>query len=231
MLTLLTFGPAFGEISASPFSIKAIWLLNLSGQPWQRRVLTDPRKMPKGKLPALEVDGGIIADSDDIRGYLESQGHDFETGLSDLDKANARAFIRMAEEHMYFHQVLDRWGNDAIWAVIREQFFADVPRPLRGLVSGSLRKKLLRGMHVQGLGRLSAAERLARVEPDLTAIAARLWQGKFLFGDRPSAADTSVGAMLCCMMSAPVQTPLSRRIADDPVLGAYAQRCRDAMGG
>lgn len=231
MITLITFAPSFGQPAASPFCVKAIWLLNQSGLPWQREDTADPRKMPKGKLPAIRTpEGEIIADSENIRSYLESQGAKFEVGLSDMDKATARAFIRMAEEHHYFHVVLDRWGNDTVWPTIRDTYFAQIPRPLRGFVTNRLRKTLLASMNAQDLGRFSAEERMARLEPDLEAITTRLWHGPFLFGDQPTAADASVAAMLANMRATPGETLLTTRIRADEVLCGYIDRVSAAMG-
>lgn len=230
MITLLTFAPSFGLPAASPFAVKAIWLLNMSGQPWERENLADPRSMPHQKLPALRVGDKIIPDSDNIRDYLEQQGADFEPGLTDMDKANARAFVRMAEEHLYFHVVLDRWGDDSVWPMIRDTYFQVIPKLIRGMVTGQLRKKLLKGMHAQGLGRLSPKERLARVEPDLQAITTRLQQHPFLFAEYPTAADASVAAMLANMRSTPGTTLLKSRITQDEILCRYIDRAADAMG-
>lgn len=230
MITLLTFRPAFGQFAASPFCVKAAWLLNLSGQKWTREDHDDPRRMPHQKLPAIRVGGNLIPDSENLRGFLEDQGADFDPGLSELDKATSRAFIRMAEEHMYFHIVLDRWGNDAVWPIIRDTYFHMIPKPIRGFVTSRLRKQCLSGMQRQGLGRFTEEERMQRLEPDLKAIAARLWHGPFLFGDHPTAADASVAAMLGNMRATPVKTLLQQRIAQDPMLSDYIDRCEVAMG-
>ncbi len=230
MITLITFAPAFGEPAASPFCVKAIWLLNLSGQPWQREDTADPRKMPKQKLPAIRVDGQIIPDSENIRQHLETEGADFDRGLSDLEKSTSRAFIRMAEEHMYFHIVLDRWGDDTVWPIIRDTYFDTIPGVLRGFVTNRLRKACLQGMDRQGLGRFTPEERLERLEPDLVAITTRLWHGPYLFGERPTAADASVGAMLATMRATPGKTLLKTRIAEDEILCRYIDRCINAMG-
>ncbi|NNE52912.1 MAG: glutathione S-transferase family protein [Sulfitobacter sp.] len=230
MITLITYNPAFGQPAGSPFCVKAMWLLNLSGQPWQREDTADPRKMPKGKLPVIRVGNRLIADSDNIRAYLEEQGTDFDHGLSKMDRATSRAFIRMAEEHLYFHIVLDRWGDDRVWPTVRDTYFALIPKPLRGLVTNRLRRSVIAGANFQGLGRLSPAERLERVEPDLAAITTRLWQGKFLFGDRPTAADASVAAMLAAMRATPGDTLLRQRISDDEMLTAYIDRAEATMG-
>ncbi|MCX7558134.1 glutathione S-transferase family protein [Sulfitobacter sp. F26204] len=229
MITLITFAKTFGQPAASPFCIKAIWLLNMSGQPWLREDTADPRKMPKQKLPAIRVAGNIIPDSDNIRSYLETRGANFDKGLSDMEKATSRAFIRMAEEHMYFHIVMDRWGNDEVWPIIRDTYFDAIPRLLRGVITSKLRRNCLLGMDRQGLGRLSPQERLERIEPDLKAITTRLWHGPFLFGDRPTAADASVAAMLASMRATPGKSLLKMRIAEDEILCRYIDRASDAM--
>jgi len=230
MLTLVTYPPAFDQPSASPFCVKAMYLLNLSGLPWQRQDTADPRNWPKGKLPALWVKDEIIGDSDNIRRWLEQKGSEFDAGLSDLDKATSRAFIRMVEEHMYFHILLDRWGNDAVWPSIRDTYFASIPSVFRKFVTRRIRRGVLNGMNSQGLGRLTGQERMARVEPDLQAIGHRLWHGPFLFGANPTAADASVAPMLAAMAATPGHTEMSQRVATDEILTSYMARAAKAMG-
>ncbi|MEO0667832.1 MAG: glutathione S-transferase family protein [Pseudomonadota bacterium] len=230
MLTLITYTPAFGQPSASPFCVKAMYLLNMAGVPWQRHDTNDPRKWPHAKLPAIQSDTEMIGDSDNIRAYLEEQGADFDPGLSEVQRATSRAFIRMVEEHMYFHILLDRWGDDAVWPSVRDTYFASIPKWLRPLVTGRIRKIVLQGMQSQGLGRLTAGERLDRIEPDLQAIATHLWQGQFLFGDTPTAADASVAAMLGAMAGTPGGTALSRRMKEDLILSRYVARVAEALG-
>lgn len=229
MITLITYPHTFGQPAASPFCVKAMWLLNMSGQAWQREDTLDPRGMPKQKLPVIRVDDRLVADSENIRSYLEKNGADFDAGLSELDRATSRALIRMAEEHLYFHLVLDRWGNDDVWPVIRDTYFVGIPGPLRKFVTNKMRKACLQGMNAQGLGRFTPQERLERIELDLRAITTRLWHGAFLFGDRPTAADASVAAMLAAMQATPVKTLLRARIDEDTILCGYIERASRAM--
>ena len=230
MITLFTYPEAFGLFSSSPFCVKAAYLLNMSSASWQRQDMVDPRKMPFGKLPAIQTETGqIVADSDAIRAHLEQAGACFDTGLSDLDRANSRAFIRMAEEHLYFHVLLDRWADDAIWPEIRETYFGSIPKPLRGLISGRLRRQVLTGLKTQGLGRLNQSERLSRIEPDMEAITTRLWQGPFLFGAKPTAADASVAPMLAAILATPGKTPLQDVVRETDVLTAYVARVDAAL--
>lgn len=231
MIKLYTYRKGFGQFSFSPFCVKAAWLLNMAGVQWERHDMDDPRKMPYGKLPAIGLqDGTVIADSDNIRTHLETGGHDFDAGLSSGNRAASRAFIRMAEEHIYFHQVIDRWGDDANWKIIQQAYFDFMPGLIRGFVTRKLRKDLMRTMHGLGLGRMTVQERLQRVEPDLRAIADQLSGKPFLFGEAPHAADASVGAILGGIIAAPAPTDLSRRVSGDDVLSAYVARCEAAMG-
>lgn len=231
MITLYTFASGFGQFSYSPFCTKAGWLLNLAGVEWTREDIKDPRKMPMGKLPAIGLtDGTIIPDSDNIRNHLEELGHDFDAGLSTKEKATSRAFIRMTEEHIYFHQVMDRWGNDANWEIIRKEYFGFLPFLIRGAVTSKLRRSLMRSMHGIGLGRMTVQQRLERITPDLEAITDQLGDRPFMFGDKPTAADVSVGAMIGAIIASPFPTPLSKRVSGDAVLNAYATRCAVAMG-
>ena len=226
MITLITYQAGFGQLSYSPFCVKAMWLLQAAGTPWQREDSNDPRKMPYAKLPAIRTPEGIIGDSHKIQRYLEKQGADF---WGDADRTLGHALIRMAEEHMYFHLVLDRWGDEAVWPIVRENYFAAIPGLLRKPIANSIRKGTLKGLHSQGLGRFTPAERMERIAPDLAAIADRLKGRPYLMGDDVSLPDYSVAAMLGAAMATPLPTLLSERVAGDPVLSDYSNRVAEEM--
>ncbi len=229
MLTLLTFPSAFGQFSASPFCVKTALMLQRSGLRWRRSDMLDPRKMPHQKLPVLRTPERLVPDSDLIRDWLEAQGADFDTGLSDMQKAQSRALIRLAEEHLYFHIVQDRWANDQVWPILRDTFFATIPALIRKPVSNSIRKSVLKGLSFQGVSRFSPAEQQDRLERDLEAISTYLWQSPYLVSDTPTSADMSVGPMLAAMRATPADTPLTRRIKRDKLLNSYVDRMEQAI--
>ncbi len=81
MITLYTFGPAFGLPDPSPFVMKAEILLKMTKLPY-RTDNTGFSKAPKGKLPYVDDDGIVIADSTFIRWHIEKKhGVDFDQGL------------------------------------------------------------------------------------------------------------------------------------------------------
>lgn len=229
MLTLLTYPAGFGQFSLSPFCVKAAMLLQVSGERWQREDMDDPRGMPFGKLPVLRTEERLVADSDMIRKWLEDRGASFDPGLDPVQAARSRALIRMAEEHLYFHVVLDRWASAETWPVIREAYFHAIPALIRRPVTSALRKTVLKGLAVQGLGRLSPAQRMERIEPDLTALSVLLREASFLLGAAPTAADFSVSPILAAMRATPVDTALVARVRDDAVLSAYLDRMTEAV--
>lgn len=225
MIKLTVYPAAFGEPSASPFCMKAICMLRAADLPFEVLETGDPRKAPKGKLPVIEVDGKSIADSEQIRAYIEAQADlDFDDGLSEYDRAVSRAVIRMVEEHLYFAIVADRWGEDDNWQHVRAAFFSDIPWLMRGLVTRIVRKQAMQQLHGQGIGRHSREERFDRVRRDIVTIKAILGDTPCLFGDTPSAADYSVVPMLRAALVTPVQKPLGQFISNDPVLMAYVDR-------
>ena len=52
----------------------------------------------------------------------------------------------MTEEHMYFHLVMDRWGNDSVWPTIRNVYFKAIPKLPRLIVTRGLRAKMMKGL-------------------------------------------------------------------------------------
>lgn len=229
MLTLLTYPRNGAVFSLSPFCVKAALLLAFSGQSWTREDLNNPSGMPHRKLPVLRTPGGLVPDSSAIRAWLEQQGTDFDVALGSRDRAQGQMLIRMAEDTLYFHVVRDRWDNDAVWPVIRDKYFQEIPALIRRPVTGAIRRSVHKGLMFQGTARFSEDERYQRADQDLTAIAALLKGQDFLFGSQISSADFSVASMLQAMGTTPVRTALVARILDDAVLKPYVNRVFEAV--
>ncbi len=222
MMTLNTFGPAFGLPDASPFCLKAIALLKVSGVDWKLNPCADSRKAPMQKLPVLCDGESTVADSDAIRIYLEEVGStDFDSTLSGEQRAIARSLIRMVEEHLYFCQVYDRWVVEENWRYVKATFFSELPQPMRALIPRLVRRSILGYLHGQGIGRFSYDQMLSRAEKDLQALEIFIGQGPYLFGEDVTAADASVGSVLAGIAVSPAETPLRARVRDSKVLSDY----------
>ena len=229
MLTLLTFPGSFGLPSHSPFCVKAMALLQLSGQDWQPKYVGNPGKMPLGRLPVLKTADRLIPDSAHIQAWLESQGADLNAGLGPRDLAASHALIRMTEENLRCGLVHDRWLRDDCWPTVRAAFFAELPGLLRGPISAMVRGKVRRAMQAHGIAQFSEADRLDRLARDIDAIRVTLGDAPFLFADRPTAADCAVAPILDMIRTLPADTGLRRLVVGSAPLMAYIERARPAL--
>lgn len=224
MITLYTFGPAFGLPDPSPFVMKADVLLKLAGVPYQ----TDTggfRKAPKGKLPYIRDGETIIADSTFIRIHLERQyGVDFDKGLTAEQRGAAWAVEKLCEDHLYWLAMQERWLDDENFERGPAKFFDAAPAPLRPLIKLMVRRQLRRSAHSQGIGRHTEAERAVLGERAVAALAAILGGKRYLMGDAPCGADAIVFAFAANALCPRFKSALRRCAEGHPNLAAYRDR-------
>lgn len=229
-MELIIFPPTYGQPAGSPFATKALCLLEMSGLDYSVTHLSNPAKMPKGKLPVLKVGDRMIPDSNEIRAFIETEhGFDFDAGLTDTQRAISTAIIRMVEEHIYFIVYANRWMVDENWEVTKAANFGAIPAVLRGFITRMVRKGAIAQVVGQGMGRHSPAERLKRFKIDVLAIETLLGDQEFLFGDSPSAADISTVTALGFTRAFPAKNDLNDFLWSRPTLMAYLDRGQKAL--
>ena len=226
MITLYTFGPAFGLPDASPFVTKAEMLLKLAGLPYQAR-RGSLRRAPKGKLPYLDDMGRIVADSTMIRWHIEKTYHiDFDAGLSAAERGIAWAAEKLMEDHLYWAVARVRWLDQANFDKGPAQFFRGVPAPVRGLAERLVRYKVRKTLWGQGLGRHSEEDLVALASKGVTSIADILGDKPYLMGNAPCGADATLfafaGSLLCPVFDTPIRTAAEGHAN----LVAYMERMR-----
>jgi glutathione S-transferase len=200
------------------------------GADWSPKFTPDPRKAPKAKLPVLVDEDKTIPDSDQIRDHLEAKLKvDFDEGLTDEQRGQSRALIRMMEEHFYFAVVCDRWLDETVWPLIKTVYFGHLPGLMRGFITRVARKQAIGQVNNQGMGRHSPDERFERARKDIAAVKAVLGDKPFLFGDKPTGADATVVAMFGAAAGTPASTQIRDHIREDKNLMAYLERGREAM--
>jgi glutathione S-transferase len=224
MITLYTFGRYFGLPDASPFVIKAMLLLKFAGLPYAENRKGFARA-PKGKLPYIDDDGTILADSTFIRLHIEKKyGFDFDPGLGPEQKAYAWAVEKMCEEHLYWALVAERWCIEENFAKGPAQFFKAVPVPLRPLVQFMVHRKVRKRLDLQGFGRHSRSEQAILAKADIDAIATLLGDKAFLMGERPCGADAAVFGVVACFLDPELSTEIRTAAEKHQNLIAYRDR-------
>ncbi len=227
MITLYTFGANFGLPDPSPFVIKAMLLLKMAGLDYQEN-RSGFRRAPKGKLPYLDDDGQIIADSTFIRFHIEKKyGFDFDAHLTAEQKAASWAFEKMCEDHLYWALIDLRWLDDENFKKGPAVFFKSAPRLLQPLLHIVVRRNVRKRLRAHGLGLHSRAEITQLATRDIDAIATWLGGKPFLFGDYPCAADASVFGMIAGLLSPVFESPIRSAAERYPNLRAYCDRMLD----
>lgn len=224
MITLYTFGPAFGLPDPSPFVTKVELLLKLAALPY-RTAMGDLRKAPKGKLPYIEDDGTHVADSTLIRWHIEKKyGIDFDQGLSQVERGIAWSIEKMLEDHLYWAVLESRWLDDQNFAKGPAQFFRRIPALMRPFIQKKIRGKVRNALKAHGMGRHTAQEIVALATKDIESIAAILSDKPYLMGQRPCSADAAAFAFIHNLLCPHFDTPIRTVAETHPNLLNYSTR-------
>lgn len=226
MITLYGAEPMWGQSDPSPFVVKTELLLKMAGVPYQRR-WANFSKAPKGKIPYIEDEGEIIPDSTLIRFHLEKKyGADFSGGLAPFEAGAFWAAEKMCEDHLYWFNIMERWGNPVNFERGPRRFFDKAPALMRPLVVAMVKRQVLRNMHGHGVSRYSAEERRLMTERAFAALAGLLEGRDFAGGDKPCGADATLYAFLASITSAYFESEAPALAARHPVLGTYLARMK-----
>jgi glutathione S-transferase len=224
MITLYTFGPAFGLPDPSPFVMKAQMLLKLAALPYKE----DTRgffRAPKGKLPFVDDDGTVVADSTLIRLHLERQhGIDFDRALSTRDRGIAWATEKMLEDHLYWVMVYWRWMNDANFERGPANFFKRAPAIIRPLAKWKVRGNVRRTLHAHGIGRHNELEMTSMSDRAFDALSRVLGDNRYLMGDEACGADATAFAFIAGALCPVFESPAHGKARSLPNLAAYRDR-------
>lgn len=215
--------PAWGVPDFSPFVVKLETWLRLAGLPYERRA-GNPLKSPKGKIPYVELDGGLLGDSQLIIHELTRRhGVTLDADLSPEAAATGHAVRRMLEEGTYFLLARLRWLEDDGWKEQYPAFSKLFPALVAPIAVPMIRRTIRRSAQAQGAGRHTRDEAMALTVADLQAVERVLGDRPFLLGDRPRGVDATVYAFLISMQRHPGATP-AHAAARAPALSDYTAR-------
>jgi glutathione S-transferase len=224
MITLFQGPAAFGLPNLSPFCIKVELYMKMAGLPY-KTAIGDPRKAPKGKIPWIDDDGVIVADSSFIFDHFRKKyGDKLDAPLGQAHRVIALTARRMIEEHLYFALLHMRWGDEEIFAQTRKVIEPLIPAPLRGIVMRKIRKDTLGKLPHQGLGRHKPAEIYELAKQDIDALASLLGNDPYFFGTQPTSFDCTAWAFLASIHATPGKTPMQEHLRAQKNLVDYIGR-------
>ena len=224
MITLYGFGPGFGLPEISPFVTKTEVQLKMAGLAYRKERAMPPAS-PKGQLPYIDDAGQSIADSTFIRAHIERKyGFDFDAGLDLRERAQAWAFERMIEHHVYWALVGARWVDSENFAKGPSHFFDAAPDHLREKMREDAQFRVAENYLLSGLGRHAPEEDVDLAVRSLFALSVQLGDKQYLFGETPCGTDATAFGALAGILTPFFESELRSRAEKFANLTAYVDR-------
>jgi glutathione S-transferase len=179
----------------------------------------------RGRVPALQIDQTLIADSSDVLTALEARFP--EPPLEPVDpqlRLEALFWEDWADECLYFYAVYLRWIPPAHFEQLKKRVFSRLPWPLRAIVPVIALRTVRKRLAGQGTGAKPDAVIWAEFRNALDRLDARLDSRSFLVGDALSRADLAVVSILDQLMSDTIPPGLVSELDPRPALRAWRDR-------
>ncbi len=224
MITLYGFGAGFGLPEISPFVTKTEVQLKMAALAYRKERAMPPAS-PKGQLPFIEDEGLRIADSTFIRAHVEHKyGFDFDAGLDQRQRAQAWAFERMIEHHVYWALVGARWVDPDNFAKGPAHFFDGAPADRREKLREDAQFRVAENYLLSGLGRHAPDDDVDLAVRSLFALSVQLGDRRYLMGDAPCGADATAFGALAGILTPFFSSELRSRAEQFDNLTAYVER-------
>jgi glutathione S-transferase len=224
MITLYGFGAGFGLPEISPFVTKTEVQLKMAGLAYRKQRAMPPAS-PKGQLPYIEDDGQSVADSTFIRAHIERKySFDFDSGLDRPARAQAWAFERMIEHHVYWAMVGARWVDADNFAKGPAHFFDGAPEDRREKLREDAQFRVAENYLLSGLGRHAPDDDVELALRSLLALSVQLGDKPYLMGEKPCGTDATAFGALSGILTPFFNSTLRTRLEEFENLTAYVER-------
>jgi glutathione S-transferase len=233
VLTVYGYVPAWGVPDISPYVTKLVNYLHMVGIEYEWKpqdlALLD-EDSPNGKLPYIvKPDGTKLTDSNRIIWHLETEiDNPLDAGMTPAEKAQALAWHRLVEEHLYWSGVIQpRWREDAGWETYIPYIVqgAEVTPEMRAGLD-AFRDRIMAEFNGQGMGRRTDEEVFEVFREDVDALSTYLGDKPFFLGDQPRTLDASVYSTVRHLIDVPFDWPGRPYARSKENLVAYADRMR-----
>ncbi len=229
MITLFAFGARFGVQDLSPFVLKVDAYMRMTGIPFQvKSGFHNLKTAPKGKLPYIQDDEQLIADSTLIIQHLKQHHNaNLDADLSEAEQATANLVIRALDDSFYWCLVYARWLREDSWQIVKPAFFKKMPFPLRYIAPYVARRRIRQACHNQGISRHCDTEVLAMAHQVLQDLSVLLGNKDYFFGDKPSTLDATVFGFLAQIIISELKTAITPIAQEFPNLVNFCQRVQE----
>nr|XP_022344210.1 failed axon connections homolog [Crassostrea virginica] len=191
------FGRGWKVPSKSPFPMKLETFLRITKTPYMND--HSGRMSAKGKTPWIEYNDTQVSDSQFCIEFLKKKkGIDLNRGLSEQQKAIARAFLKLIEENLYWALCIELFCNEANIPLLKPM------SPLKGLgfwlYYWFVKRSIKSATWGHGIGRHSVEDVWTIAQADIQALSQYLGQKKYFMGEEPAEIDCTLFGMLSFLL-------------------------------
>ena len=195
MIKIYGYMPGWTVPCISPYVTKVVYYMKMAGIEHEL-VSQDLTKLdqetPFGKLPKINDDGEVVANSTNIINYLSAKyGDKLDAGQPPETKAQMHAWNRLIDDHLYWVAVIQpRWRETANWEKYLRIIAGtnDVPPALRAFAD-DFRFRILSEFMVGGWGRMPGDILYQRARADIDAISNNIGANRYMMGAEPTSID------------------------------------------
>ena len=221
------------QFEISPFCDKIRRVLEYKGLDYRVEEVplsTAPLRIKRfnriGKLPALEHDGKVVADSTHIARYLDERFPQPPIyPAAPRERALCHVFEEWADESLFFYEVRLRFSFAANMKRWIGKLVEREPAPVRALAPLMFPGHFKRILVPQGIGRKPEEMVLRELDEHCQALAQLLQGRTWLCGDALSIADISVFAQIAAIRDT---VEGGHAVARQSALGAWMERVDQA---
>ncbi len=215
------------QFAVSPFCDKIRRVLRYKGIPFSihewplTEVPAIREKNPTGKLPFIEWEGEIIADSTDIA--LEVERRVPQPPLLPADERERALVLALedwADESLYFYEMCLRFGAED-FARNLPKVVGDTPREVAEMLAPMLQENFRQVTETQGVGRKPKAQLRKDVERLFSTIDRLQAETGYVVGRALSLADIAIVCQAECIADSTIGQEV---LAQLPSLRAYFER-------
>lgn len=228
MITLIQFPRAKTVPNFSPFCLRLETWLRMANLDYDNKFVMNPGKAPKGKLPVIKIDGKTYTDSELIIAFLTQH---FQVALDDHLSSKQRAQYYANEilftDRLAWLIACFRWQDDDGWTRTKPLLFNGIPFLVKDLVARMVRKRMIKSLYAQGIGRHSKQELRQMAEKALSSISTILGKDLYFGGKQPATLDATAYGCLANIIYSGLDIELRNIAAKYPSIHDYCNRMKE----
>ncbi len=233
-LLLVQYGAPRSSKTLSPPCAKAQMALHLKGLEYRVHNCSSPREVrrfnPRGRVPALFIDGEAVVDSFEILTELDRRFPAPPLEPTDpAERARCRILEDWVDEVLYFLGAWTRWVHPEGFARIREVIVKASPFPLSLVVPGIARRVLRARLRGQGTAHKPEAVVLRELSEGYDRLEALAAAAPYLCGDALTRADLAAAALLDQLDSSMTPPALRPDLQARPALRDWLARVHEQV--